>query len=57
MKRAGISFLLAGVLIALVQFTGCADKPATFNRVTILMPQGAQVIAQGQSASRYKQVS
>jgi Putative Ig domain len=51
MKRAGISFLLAGVLLALVQFTGCADRPATFNRVTILLPRGAQIIGQGQSVS------
>ncbi|MGB8523049.1 MAG: Ig domain-containing protein [Candidatus Acidiferrales bacterium] len=51
MKRAGISLLLAGVLLALVQFTGCADKPATFNRVTILAPSGAQIIGQGQTVS------
>jgi len=51
MKRAGISLLLAGVLLALVQFTGCADKPATFNRVTILQPTGAQIIGQGQTVS------
>ena len=51
MKRAGISFLLAGVLLALVQFTGCADKPPTFNRVTILLPRGAQIIGQGEAVS------
>jgi hypothetical protein len=51
MKRAGISLLLTGVLLALVQFTGCADKPATFNRVTILAPSGAQIIGQGQTVS------
>lgn len=51
MKRAGISFLLAGVLLALIQFTGCADTPATFNKVTIVSPRGAQVIAQGQTVS------
>jgi Putative Ig domain len=51
MKRARISFLLVGVLLALIQFTGCADKPATFNKVTILSPRGAQVIGQGQSVS------
>jgi large repetitive protein len=51
MKRAGISFLLAGVLLALVQFTGCADKPPTFNRVTILLPHGAQIIGQGETVS------
>jgi hypothetical protein len=51
MKRAGISLLLAGVLLALVQFTGCADKPATFNRVTILLPTGSQIIGQGQTVS------
>jgi Putative Ig domain len=51
MKRAGISLLLVGVLLALVQFTGCADKPATFNRVTILAPSGAQIIGQGQTVS------
>jgi hypothetical protein len=51
MKRAGISFLLAGVLLALIQFTGCADKPATFNKVSILSPHGAQIIGQGQTIS------
>jgi hypothetical protein len=51
MKRAGISFLLAGVLLALIQFTGCADKPATFNKVSILSPHGAQTIGQGQTVS------
>jgi large repetitive protein len=51
MKRAGISLLLAGVVLALVQFTGCADKPATFNRVTILQPTGVQIIGQGQTVS------
>jgi hypothetical protein len=51
MKRAGISFLLAGVLLALIQFTGCADKPATFNKVSILSPHGAQIIGQGQTVS------
>ena len=51
MKRAGISLLLAGVLLALIQFTGCADKPATFNKVTIILPSGAQVIGQGQTVS------
>ena len=51
MKRAGISLLLVGVLLALIQFTGCADKPATFNRVTILQPTGAQTIGQGQTVS------
>jgi putative Ig domain-containing protein len=51
MKRAGVSLLLAGVLLALIQFTGCADKPATFNKVTIILPSGAQVIGQGQTVS------
>ena len=51
MKRAAISFLLAGVLLALIQFTGCADKPATFNKVSILSPHGAQIIGQGQTVS------
>ena len=51
MKRAGISFLLASVLLALIQFTGCADKPATFNKVSILSPHGAQIIGQGQTVS------
>jgi hypothetical protein len=51
MKRAGISLLLAGVVLALIQFTGCADTPATFNKVTILSPKGAQIIAQGQTVS------
>jgi hypothetical protein len=51
MKRAGISFLLAGVLLALIQFTGCADKPATFNKVSILSPHGTQIIGQGQTVS------
>ena len=48
MKRAGMSLLLAGVLLALIQFTGCADTPATFNKVTIVSPRGAQIIGQGQ---------
>jgi hypothetical protein len=51
MKRAAISSLLAGVLLALIQFTGCADKPATFNKVSILSPHGAQIIGQGQTVS------
>ncbi len=51
MKRAGISFLLAGVLLTLIQFTGCADKPATFNKVSILSPHGTQIIGQGQTVS------
>ena len=51
MKRAAISSLLAGVLLALIQFTGCADKPATFNKVSILSPHGAQTIGQGQTVS------
>jgi Putative Ig domain len=51
MKRAGISLLLAGVLLALIQFTGCADTPATFNRVTIVSAHGAQVIGQGETVS------
>ena len=51
MKRAGISFLLASVLLALIQFTGCADKPATFNKVSILSPHGTQTIGQGQTVS------
>src|ERR1700732_1897447 len=49
MKRAEISVLLAGVLLALTQFAGCAQKPPTFNRVEILTPKGPQTIAQGQS--------
>jgi large repetitive protein len=49
MKRAEISVLLAGVLLALIQFAGCAQKPLTFNRVEILTPKGPQTIAQGQS--------
>jgi hypothetical protein len=51
MKRAGISLLLAGVLLALIQLTGCADTPATFNRVTIVSPHGAQIIGQGQTVA------
>src|ERR1700732_411543 len=51
MKCAGISLLLAGVVLALIQFTGCADTPATFNKVTILSPSGAQIIGQGQTVS------
>jgi hypothetical protein len=51
MKRAGMSLLLAGVLLALIQFTGCADTPATFNKVTIVSPRGAQIIGQGQTVS------
>jgi hypothetical protein len=49
MKRAEISVLLAGVLFALIQFAGCAQKPPTFNRVEILTPRGPQTIGQGQS--------
>ncbi len=49
MKRAEVSVLLAGVLLALIQFAGCAQKPPTFNEVQILAPKGAQTIAQGQS--------
>ena len=51
MKRARISVLLAGVLLALIQFAGCAQKPPTFNRVEILTPKGPQTIGQGQSVS------
>jgi putative Ig domain-containing protein len=51
MKRAGMSLLLAGVLLALIQFTGCADTPPTFNKVTIVSPRGAQIIGQGQTVS------
>src|SRR6202046_1532819 len=51
MKRAGISLLLAGADPFLIKFTGCADTPATFNKVTILSPKGAQIIAQGQTVS------
>src|ERR1700693_3864141 len=51
MKRAEISLLLAGVLLALIQFAGCAQKPPTFNKVEILTPKGAQTIAQNQSVS------
>jgi hypothetical protein len=49
MKRAEVSILLAGVLFALIQFAGCAQKPPTFNDVQILAPKGAQTIAQNQS--------
>ncbi len=49
MKRAEICFLLAGVLLALIQFAGCAQKPPTFNEVEILTPQGPQTIGQNQS--------
>src|SRR5580700_4942564 len=49
MKRAEISVLLAGVLLALIQFAGCAQKPPTFNKVEILTPKGSPTIAQGQS--------
>ena len=49
MKRAEISVLLVGVLLALIQFAGCAQKPPTFNRVEIFTPKGPQTIAQGQS--------
>jgi len=49
MKRAEISVLLAGVLLALIQFAGCAQKPPTFNRVEISTPKGPQTIGQGQS--------
>jgi hypothetical protein len=49
MKRAEISILLTGVLLALIQFAGCAQKPPTFNDVQILAPKGAQTIAQSQS--------
>src|ERR1700732_4314206 len=51
MKRAEISVLLAGVLLALIQFAGCAQKPPTFNQVEILTPKGPQTIAQGQSVA------
>jgi hypothetical protein len=51
MKRAGYSLLLAGVLLALIQLTGCADTPATFNRVTIVSPHGAQIIGQGETVA------
>src|ERR1700722_2288253 len=51
MKRAEISVLLAGVLLALIQFAGCAQKPPTFNKVEILSPKGSQTIAQGQSVA------
>jgi|HubBroStandDraft_6_1064221.scaffolds.fasta_scaffold01599_6 hypothetical protein len=49
MKRAEVSILLTGVLLALIQFAGCAQKPPTFNDVQILAPKGAQTIAQSQS--------
>jgi hypothetical protein len=49
MKRAEVSILLAGVLFALIQFAGCAQKPPTFNDVQILAPKSAQTIAQSQS--------
>ena len=51
MNRARISFFLAGVLLALVQFTGCADTPPTFNKISILSPRGTQIIGQGQTVS------
>ncbi len=51
MKRAENSLLLAGVLLALIQFAGCAQKPPAFNKVEILTPKGAQTIAQNQSVS------
>ena len=49
MKRAEVSVLLTGVLLALIQFAGCAQKPPTFNDVQILAPKSAQTIAQSQS--------
>jgi hypothetical protein len=49
MKRAEVSILLAGVLFALIQFSGCAQKPPTFNEVQILAPKGTQTVAQSQS--------
>jgi len=48
--RARLSFLLAGILLALIQFSGCADKPATFNAVR-LTPNKPQVIAQNTTVS------
>jgi len=51
MKRAEVSILLAGVLFALIQFSGCAQKPPTFNEVQILAPKGTQTIAQSQSVT------
>lgn len=49
-KRARLSILLVAILIALIQFSGCADKPATFNAVQ-LTPNKAQVIAQNTTVS------
>jgi len=51
MKRAEVSILLAGVLFALIQFSGCAQKPPTFNEVQILAPKGTQTIAQSESVT------
>ncbi len=51
MKRAEVSILLASVLFALIQFSGCAQKPPTFNEVQILAPKGTQTIAQSQSVT------
>jgi large repetitive protein len=49
-KRARLSLVLIGILIALVQFSGCADKPATFNAV-LLTPNKPQIIAQNTTVS------
>ena len=56
MKRAEVSILLAGVLLALIQFSGCAQKPPTFNDVQILAPKGAQTIAQSAERKRGKSI-
>ena len=49
-SRARFSCLLALIVIALVQFSACSGKPATFNRVSI-SPSGTMYIAQGGAIS------
>ena len=49
-SRARFSCLLPLIILALVQFSACSGKPATFNRVSI-SPSGTMYIAQGGAIS------